>query len=151
MNTIISLIAFASLLLYSCQGFTVHSVQNNSINSQRKEEQRTNLQRRHVKSEDSDVEEEKKGFFNSFFGNLNDVAEDFFYKRMGKGEIFYGKRMYKPSGDVEGDYNGMGLSDKQKIDMTREYKEAMMEEKQFRDELRKIRDEKAARDASRYS
>lgn len=45
-----------------------------------------------------------KGLISDFFDmfkNLDDVAEDFFYKRMGKGEIFYGKRKYKPSGDVE--------------------------------------------------
>ncbi len=95
---------------------------------------------------------EQKGFFGEFFDifkNLDDVAEDFFYKRMGKGEIFYGKRKYKPSGDVEGEYNGFGLSDKLKIDMTREYKEAWLEEKRMRDEIKMIKEEKERRDASR--
>lgn len=104
--------------------------------------------------ENSDNEETNvvKGFFNEFFDifkNLDDVAEDFFYKRMGKGEIFYGKRKYKPSGDVEGEYNGFGLSDKLKIDMTREYKEAWLEEKRMRDEMKMIREEKEARDRLR--
>lgn len=93
-----------------------------------------------------------KGFFGEFFdafNNLDGIAEDFFYKRMGKGEIFYGKRKYKPSGDVEGDYNGFGLSDKLKIDMTREYKEAWLEEKRMRDEMKKIKEEKERRDAAR--
>eukprot|EP00551_Chaetoceros_affinis_P013992 CAMPEP_0203696764 /NCGR_PEP_ID=MMETSP0091-20130426/7889_1 /ASSEMBLY_ACC=CAM_ASM_001089 /TAXON_ID=426623 /ORGANISM="Chaetoceros affinis, Strain CCMP159" /LENGTH=158 /DNA_ID=CAMNT_0050568599 /DNA_START=83 /DNA_END=559 /DNA_ORIENTATION=- len=96
--------------------------------------------------------EESKGIIGGFFdmfANLDDVAEDFFYKRMGKGEIFYGKRKYKPSGDVEGEYNGFGLSDKLKIDMTREYKEAWLEEKRMRDEIRMIREEKERRDSSR--
>ena len=106
------------------------------------------------KEENSDIEETNvvKGFFNEFidiFKNFDDVAEDFFYKRMGKGEIFYGKRKYKPSGDVEGEYNGFGLSDKLKIDMTREYKEAWLEEKRMRDEMKMIREEKEARDRLR--
>ena len=94
----------------------------------------------------------KEGFFGGLvdaFNNLDGIAEDFFYKRMGKGEIFYGKRAYKPSGDVEGDYQGFGLSDKLKIDMTREYKEAWLEEKKMRDEMKRIKEEKEARDRSR--
>ena len=42
--------------------------------------------------------------------NLDDVVDDFYYKRMGKGEVFYGKRKYKPSGAVKGKYSGFGLS-----------------------------------------
>ena len=87
---------------------------------------------------------QKEGIFagvTDFFNNLDAVADDFFYKRMGKGEIFYGKRKFKPSGDVEGDYDGMGLSDKLKIDMAREYKEEWLEEKRMRDEIRMLREE----------
>ena len=49
---------------------------------------------------------------------------------MGNGEIFYGKRSYKPSGKVETDYNGGGLSDWRKIEAAREFREerAMMRE-----------------------
>eukprot|EP00553_Chaetoceros_curvisetus_P005019 CAMPEP_0204635424 /NCGR_PEP_ID=MMETSP0717-20131115/31478_1 /ASSEMBLY_ACC=CAM_ASM_000666 /TAXON_ID=230516 /ORGANISM="Chaetoceros curvisetus" /LENGTH=138 /DNA_ID=CAMNT_0051654165 /DNA_START=64 /DNA_END=480 /DNA_ORIENTATION=+ len=83
-----------------------------------------------------------------FFSNLDAVADDFFYKRMGKGEIFYGKRKYKPSGDVDGDYNGFGLSDKQKIDMTREYKEQWLEEKKMRDEIRMLKEEREKRNST---
>ena len=94
----------------------------------------------------------KEGIFGGIknaFNNLDGIAEDFFYKRMGKGEIFYGKRAYKPSGDVDGDYQGFGLSDKLKIDMTRDYKDAWLEEKNMRDEMRQIKEEKEARDRSR--
>ena len=76
-----------------------------------------------------------------FFGNLDSIADDFFYKRMGKGEIFYGKRKFNPSGDVEGDYQGMGLSDKGKIDMAREYREEWLEEKRMRDEIRQLKED----------
>jgi len=85
--------------------------------------------------------------FFDMFKNLDAVADDFFYKRMGKGEIFYGKRKYKPSGDVEGDYGGLGLTDKVKIDMAREYKEEWLEEKRMRDEMRMLREEKDQRNA----
>ena len=79
------------------------------------------------------------------FANFDDVVDDFFYKRMGKGEIFYGKRKYKPSGDVEGKYNGFGLSDKGKIDFVREVKAEMDEERAFRAELAKIQREREQR------
>jgi protein-arginine kinase activator protein McsA len=79
------------------------------------------------------------------FSNFDDVVDDFFYKRMGQGEVFYGKRKYKPSGKVEGDYNGFGLSDKMKIDMTREYKEEWLEEKKMRDEIRMLKEERENR------
>jgi len=94
---------------------------------------------------DDDSSEKKGGILSevgAFFGNLDAVADDFFYKRMGKGEIFYGKRKFRPSGDVEGDYKGMGLTDKGKIDMAREYKEEWLEEKRERDEMRMLRDSK---------
>ena len=103
----------------------------------------------YARNGEEEMETKKKGLFGGFFSTLDDVAEDFFYKRMGKGEIFYGKRKFKPSGDVDGDYNGFGLSDKLKIDMTREYKDAWLEEKQMRDELKLIKAEKEERDASR--
>lgn len=42
---------------------------------------------------------------------------------MGNGEIFYGKRKYKPSGAIDTDYNGGGLSDYRKIEAAREFRE----------------------------
>lgn len=72
------------------------------------------------------------------FANFDDVVDDFFYKRMGNGETFYGKRKYKPSGKVEGEYNGMGLTDKLKIDISRERKELFLEEKRLREEEAKM-------------
>jgi hypothetical protein len=74
----------------------------------------------------------KKGL-NEMLASLDDTIDDFFNKRMGNGEIFYGKRKIKPSGSVEGRYNGMGLSDKQKIDDTRELKAFWMEQKKEQD------------------
>jgi hypothetical protein len=58
--------------------------------------------------------------------SLDDVIDDFMNKRMGNGEVFYGKRKYKPSGkdNTEGKYNGMGLTDKARIDATRQAKES---------------------------
>mmetsp|Transcript_33564 Transcript_33564/g.71562 ORF Transcript_33564/g.71562 Transcript_33564/m.71562 type:complete len:158 (-) Transcript_33564:172-645(-) len=64
------------------------------------------------------------------FSNFDDVVDDFFNKRMGNGEVFYGKRKYKPSGKFSSDYNGGGLSDWRKIEAAREFREerAMMRE-----------------------
>ncbi len=47
---------------------------------------------------------------------------------MGNGEVFYGKRKYKPSGRVNSDYNGGGFSDWRKMEAAREFREerAMM-------------------------
>lgn len=59
----------------------------------------------------------------SFWKRFDDAVDDFFNKRMGNGEIFYGKRKVNPSGRVEGNYNGFGMTDKLKIDQTREFKE----------------------------
>merc|ERR1712232_542095 len=70
--------------------------------------------------------------FFDMFSTLDSVVDDFYFKRMGNGEIFYGKRKYKPSGQVEGEYQGLGLSDKLKIDMTREYKRQREEERNAR-------------------
>ena len=57
------------------------------------------------------------------FQNLDDVIDDFFNKRMGNGEIFYGKRKYKPSGAVDSEYNGGGFSDWHKMEAAREFRE----------------------------
>ena len=68
--------------------------------------------------------------------NFDDVIDDFVNKRMGNGEIFYGQRKYKPSGreNTTGQYNGMGMSDKTKIDVARKYKEEMMEMRRLREQ-----------------
>ena len=92
-------------------------------------------------------DESKGGCLSGFFRTIDAAADDFFYKRMGQGEIFYGKRKYKPSGNVEGDYDGMGLSDSLKIAQAREYKEEWLEEKRMRDEMRMLREEKDNRNA----
>jgi hypothetical protein len=42
------------------------------------------------------------------------------------------KRKSDPSGKVEGKYNGMGLTDKLRIDVARARKEAFLEEKERR-------------------
>jgi hypothetical protein len=62
---------------------------------------------------------------------MDDVIDDFMSKRMGNGELFYGQRKFKPSGrpNTEGKYNGMGKSDRLKIDAKREVKEAIIERK----------------------
>ena len=78
------------------------------------------------------------------------VIDDFYNKRMGKGEIFYGKRKYKPSVTVEGDYNGLGLTDKQRIDDAREYKRQWEEERAMRREMAELRRAKEERDRTRY-
>ena len=66
--------------------------------------------------------------------NFDDVVDDFFNKRMGNGEVFYGKRKYKPSGNVESEYNGYGFSDWRKIQAAREFREerARIREEQLR-------------------
>eukprot|EP00977_Amphora_coffeiformis_P026209 scaffold24671_cov137-Amphora_coffeaeformis.AAC.2 len=100
--------------------------------------------------------------FSGMMSNLDDVIDDFMNKRLGngkgleflrrlvssleclsrlslliqKGEIFYGKRKYKPSGrdNTTGQYNGMGMSDKARIDMAREIKEERMAMKRLREQ-----------------
>ena len=59
------------------------------------------------------------------FNSFDDVIDDFMNKRMGNGEVFYGKRKYRPSGKVntDGKYNGMGMTDKARIDAARQIKE----------------------------
>lgn len=68
--------------------------------------------------------------------NWDDVIDDFMFKRMGNGELFYGKRKYKPSNkpNMNGKYSGMGISDSMKIEMARQRKEEMMERR--REQLR---------------
>mmetsp|Transcript_34905 Transcript_34905/g.71237 ORF Transcript_34905/g.71237 Transcript_34905/m.71237 type:complete len:142 (-) Transcript_34905:1239-1664(-) len=64
--------------------------------------------------------------------NFDDIIDDFFNKRMGNGEVFYGQRKYKPSGKVTTEYNGYGFSDFKKIEAAREFREErarMKEEK----------------------
>ena len=55
--------------------------------------------------------------------SFDDVVDDFFNKRMGNGEAFYGQRKYKPSGKITTDYNGYGFSDFKKIEAAREFRE----------------------------
>jgi hypothetical protein len=52
-------------------------------------------------------------------------------EKMGNGEVFYGKRKYKPSGKVSSEYNGGGFTDFRKIEAAREFREmrALMREK----------------------
>ncbi len=52
------------------------------------------------------------------------------YSKMGNGEVFYGKRKYKPSGKVDAEYNGGGFSDWRKMEAAREFREmrALMRE-----------------------
>jgi hypothetical protein len=86
-------------------------------------------------------QEKKEGAWNNslrgvgeFFSSFDDVIDDFMNKRMGNGEVFYGKRKFKPSGrpNTEGKYSGMGMSDKARIDTVREYKEEVMERQRQR-------------------
>lgn len=91
------------------------------------------------KVENDSTTTETKGFnpiseFFDMFSNIDDVIDDFYFKRMGQGEIFYGKRKYKPSGEVDGKYEGFGLTDKTKIEATREYKKQWQEDKKRRQE-----------------
>ena len=76
---------------------------------------------------------------NDMISNWDDVIDDFMFKRMGNGELFYGKRKYKPSNkpNMDGKYSGMGISDSTKIDLARQRKEEMMERR--REQLRERR------------
>jgi hypothetical protein len=75
--------------------------------------------------------------------NLDDVVDDFVYKRMGAGEQWYGKRKNDPSGNFDGDYNGMGRSDHFRIEIARIQKEEMELKRQRRleeeEEKRKLK------------
>jgi predicted secreted protein len=75
----------------------------------------------------------------SAVSTLDGTIEDFFYKRMGNGEIFYGKRKVNPSGRVEGNYNGFGLSDKQRIEDFNVVKMERLNRKRVREEQRKFK------------
>lgn len=74
-----------------------------------------------------EVEEEpkRKGFFSDMMNNVDAVVDDFVYKRMGAGEQWYGKRKSNPSGNIDGDYNGMGQSDLIRIEIARVQREEM--------------------------
>jgi hypothetical protein len=78
--------------------------------------------------------QEENGTKNNFWRKFDDAVDDFFNKRMGNGEIFYGKRKVNPSGKVEGDYNGFGMTDKLRIDQTRELKEIWLEQRQSKED-----------------
>ncbi|KAK1745168.1 hypothetical protein QTG54_004459 [Skeletonema marinoi] len=70
--------------------------------------------------------------FADMWQNFDDIIDDFFNKRMGNGEVFYGQRKYKPSGKVTTEYNGYGFIDFKKIEAAREFREErarMKEEK----------------------
>jgi hypothetical protein len=85
---------------------------------------------------EGDDEKESSGWnpfraISEAFGSVDDVIDDFMFKKMGNGEVFYGKRKVNPSGreNTEGSYNGMGGSDKVKIDESRQRKEEYLEER----------------------
>ena len=71
--------------------------------------------------------------------NFDDIVDDFFNKRMGGGEQFYGQRKYKPSGKYSNDYNGYGFTDARKIEAAREFREerARMKEERLAAETEK--------------
>lgn len=89
---------------------------------------------------DSDNEEGRskpKGFLADLQGmlkNFDDVVDDFLFKRMGAGEMWYGKRKYDPSGKVDGDYNGMGRTDLIQIEIARAKKEEIDRKRRRRQE-----------------
>lgn len=95
-------------------------------------------------------QENKSVFPNPFkeltemFSNFDDVVDDFLYKRMGNGEVFYGQRKYKPSNrpNTQGNYSGMGLSDKLRIDVTRQFKEERTEELRKRQQQKRREENK---------
>jgi hypothetical protein len=91
------------------------------------------------RKDDSDTNSNAVGFnpmnaFSDILSTMDDMIDDFFYKRMGNGEIFYGKRKVRPSGRVEGEYNGFGLTDKQRIEDSRLIKLARLEQKRLREQ-----------------
>lgn len=86
----------------------------------------------------------KKGWnplanLSDMFGNVDDAIDDFMGKRMGNGELFYGRRKNNPSGrlNMEGDYNGMGYSDPLRIERARQRKEEILAKKRLREESSK--------------
>lgn len=91
----------------------------------------TSLSSLNNQSNDNNGDNNKpQGFMNKFMESVDKQIDDFFNKRMGNGEQFYGKRKYNPSGSVEGDYNGMGLTDQTRIEMARARKQAFLEERE---------------------
>ena len=84
---------------------------------------------------DNDGGNKPKNVFQDLMGmfkNLDDVVDDFVYKRMGAGEQWYGKRKYDPSGNFEGNYEGAGQTDITRIEIARVQKEEMEKRKQRR-------------------
>jgi hypothetical protein len=84
-------------------------------------------------------EDSNGGFFGSFVkdfkgmvDNMDDVIDDFLFKRMGAGEQWYGKRKYDPSGKFDEEYQGMGLSDHVRIEVSRARKEKFLAERERR-------------------
>lgn len=91
--------------------------------------------KKEVEPEPVEEEPPKLGFMGDLKGMMNNfdaVVDDFLFKRMGNGEQWYGKRKYNPSGNVEGDYNGMGQSDLIRIEIARVRKEEMEKLRQRR-------------------
>lgn len=89
-----------------------------------------------LKNDKGDDEKESSGWnpiraLSEAFGSIDDVIDDFMFKKMGNGEVFYGKRKINPSGreNTDGSYNGMGMSDKVRIDESRERKEEYLEQR----------------------
>ena len=73
------------------------------------------------------------------FASVDEVIDDFMGKRMGNGELFYGRRKNNPSGrlNMEGEYNGMGYSDPLRIERARQRKEEALARKRLREESSK--------------
>ena len=133
MLSVVSSFVTLLLLLVSVQSFSTSSVRTNA----------------YAKGLPTSLGMSKKGdgkprnFFEDLkgmFSNFDDVVDDFVMKRMGNGEQFYGKRKYNPSGDYDGDYNGMGQSSHYAIEIARVKKEVLEERRQ-----RRLEEEAAAR------
>ena len=94
---------------------------------------------------DADGEKQQFSFPNplaelaDMWQSFDDIVDDFFNKRMGNGEQFYGKRKYKPSGKYSEEYNGYGFSDFRKIEAAKEFREerARMKEERLAAEREK--------------
>jgi hypothetical protein len=77
-----------------------------------------------------DIAESVFSLVKDMANNFDDQVDDFFNKRMGNGEIFYGKRKIDPSGNIEGDYEGLGLTDFGRIEAARSRKEQFLAERE---------------------
>lgn len=134
-----------SLLLVSTNGFRSSIPTTTKANARSTDAGRSTILVLNESQKNKENSDNKLvGFVGNFMQDLQDMAssvddvvDDFFNKRMGNGEVFYGKRKYKPSGSVEGDYNGMGLTDKLRIDVARARKEAFLEERERRNAERR--------------